>query len=326
MTTSNTDRILMTPLARRTRAYFSPVDRATSRPSIFDPGKHGAFPLDSPPLGWIDLGCLENLRRTPGTRLNPVRGGPSGAPVALFRSQADARVEFDFRDWGKLQMALAGGSQHMNVLAPQAEAAAVPSGGLAITAAPITNGSTATEILLDSAALNSFAVGDLIVVDLDYQQQTGYVGTGVAAAYVRDPADVQGDSDYIRRVSFNVARVQQKTANSLLLAQPLIGGTPSPGAAVQKVVAFVDREAGSFFQEWSALFVVENESGGRINFYYPRLQPASGTQETPLQVVAPVEAFALHASFTALPYRDANDGEEILCYRSYFPASSAALY
>ena len=39
----------------------------------------------------------------------------------------DARVEFDFREWGKLQMALAGGSEHMNVLASDPIAAAQPS-------------------------------------------------------------------------------------------------------------------------------------------------------------------------------------------------------
>jgi len=44
----------------------------------------------------------------------------------------------------------------------------------------------------------------------------------------------------------------------------------------QVVVAFVDREGGSFFQEWSALFVVEAESGGRVCFYYPRLSPNPG--------------------------------------------------
>ena len=41
-------------------------------------------------------------------------------PAAQFRGPLEARVEFDFREWGKLQMALAGGSEHMNVLAPGA--------------------------------------------------------------------------------------------------------------------------------------------------------------------------------------------------------------
>ena len=44
----------------------------------------------------------------------------------------------------------------------------------------------------------------MLAVDADYQQQTGYVGTGIAAAYVNDPADVNRDANYVRRVTFNL--------------------------------------------------------------------------------------------------------------------------
>ena len=172
-----------------------------------------------------------------------------------------------------------------------------------------------------------------MAVDVDYLQQTGYVGTGLAAAYVRNSADVQHSADYVRRVTFNVGRVSGVTATSLLLAQPLLGGVPAAGASVQKVVAFLDREGGSFFQEWSALFVMEEENGARVCFYYPRLAPlrkvgtGAGIQTEKLNpLVAPISAVALHAAFLALPVTDVNDGEQILCYRSLFPAASAALY
>jgi len=39
------------------------------------------------------------------------------------------------------------------------------------------------------------------------------------------------------------------------------------GARVQKVVAFVDRDGDSFLQEWSALFALEEASGGRVYFF-----------------------------------------------------------
>ncbi len=116
----------------------------------------------------------------------------------------------------------------------------------------------------------------LIAVDVDYQQQAGYVGSGIAAAYVSSPAAVKQDLNYVRRVTFNVGRVAEVTATSVVLAQPLLGGMPAAGASAQVVVAFVDREGRSFFQEWSALFVVEEESGGRVCFYYPRLSPNPG--------------------------------------------------
>ncbi len=46
----------------------------------------------------------------------------------------------------------------------------------------------------------------------------------------------------------------------------------------------MDREGGSFYQEWSALFVMEGSQGERIFFHYPRLQTMTGAEEsvTPL--------------------------------------------
>jgi len=324
-----TVRAAMVPITRRVRAYFAPVDRGTEQPAIFDPGKHGAFSLATPPAPWLDLGWIDNFRRTSGTNTEPLRAGMRGAPVSQFRGPIDARVEFDFREWGKLQMALAGGSEHMNVLAPDTSAAAKPSGGTAIAPVAVLAGSTAGEVVLGAGAVDSFSVGELIAVDADYAQQTGYIGTGIAAAYVKDSADVNHDADYLRRITFNLGRVAEKTASSLLLAQPLLGGAPPTGAGVQKIIAFLDREGGSFFQEWSALFVAEDDCGGRVCFFYPRLSPqqSGGFQkEEFVEVKIPIAALALRASFLALPHVDPNDGQAVVCYRSYFPAAMAAVY
>jgi hypothetical protein len=242
-----------------------------------------------------------------------------------FRSQLDARVEFDFQQWGKLQMAIAGGAEHMNVLATATGAAPHPAGGAPVAAVPLQPGSTATELQL-GPDLSGFSIGDLVAVDTDYQQQTGYLGSGLAAAFVRDPADVGGDVNYIRRVTFNVGRVAGKSGTSLALAQPLLGGTPPIDAALQKVMAFVDREGGRFFQEWSALFVIPEEGGGRVCFYYPRVQAFAPAQEKTTAIADPLKACALHASLVALPYADAADGQQVVCYRSYAPPPLAALY
>jgi hypothetical protein len=330
MSTSSV-RAAMVPVSRRMRAYFAPVDRNTESPAIFDPAKDGAFLLDAPPSPWLNLGWIDGFQRICGTGTEVLGTGASGAPLAQFRSALSARVEFDFREWGKLQMALAGGSQHMNVLVTMPNAEPHPSGGTASPGVAVLAGSSASEVILGAGAVDTFAVGDVVAVDADYQQQTGYVGLGIAGAYVRNPADVKQDANYIRRVTFNVGRVAQKTATSLLLAQPLLGGAPTAGMAVQKVIAFVDREGGSFFQEWSALFVTEQESGGRVCFHYPRLSPHGGQssgfqREDAIEIAKPVSALALHASFTALPYTDDNDGETAVCYRSYFPAGMAAIY
>lgn len=329
-------RSTMQPVTRRVRAYFAPVNRTTEAPTVFDPAAFGLFALDTPPEPWLDLGWITGFQRWSRTATDALRSGSRGAPSQSIRGPLEAEVEFDFREWGKLQMALAAGSQHMNVLATGTSATPQPSGGAAISAVPLLPGSTATELQVGAGNVALFSVRNIIAVDLDYQQQTGYVGTGFAAAYVRNAADVQHNADYVRRVTFNVGRVSQITAASLVLAQPLLGGAPTSGASVQRVVAFVDREGGSFFQEWSALFVMEEENGARICFYYPRLAPwrkgnagAAEQSENATPIAGTNSALAqigLHASFIALPVTDGNDGEQILCYRSCFPAGSAALY
>ncbi len=208
-------RTAMIPVTRRMRAYFAPINRNTGSPSIFDPAKYGKFSLDAAPAPWLDLGWIDSFQRFCRTITEPLRAGNQGAPIAQFRGPLDVRVEFVFREWGKLQMALACGSEHMNVLSSVANANPQPSGGTPVTAAAVLAGSTANEIVLGVGAVNSFAFGDIIAVDDDYQQQTGYVGAGITAAYVSDPVSVNRDPNYIRRVTFNLGRVVQQTATSL---------------------------------------------------------------------------------------------------------------
>jgi hypothetical protein len=361
-------RSAMVPITRQMRVYFAPVNRITETPTIFDPAASGAFALDSPPAPWVDLGWIESFERFYDTPTEVVRSGTKTLPAMQFRGPIEARVEFDFKEWGKLQMALAGGSEHMNVLATSPSATPAPSGGTPIPAVAVLAGSTASELVLGVGAVSEFGVGSLIAVDLDYEQQIGYVGSGISAAYINNAAAVNNDANYVRRVTFNVGRVVEQTATSLILAQPLLAGVPPTGASAQAVTAFVDREGGSFFQEWSALFVVEPESGGRICFYYPRLSPNPGTgshgvsvkssagwkppksggnastnvmantaggggtssqkflREDFTDLAAPLTSVGLHASFLALPYTDTNDGQAVLCYRSFFPAAMAAVY
>jgi hypothetical protein len=338
-------RAAMVPVTRQVRAYFAPMNRAAGTPTLFDPGKYGAFLLEAPPAPWLDLGWVDNFQRFCTTLTEPVRAGIPGSPTAQYRGPLDARIEFDFREWGKLQMALACGSEHMNVLASDPNANAQPSGGTPLAAVAVLPGSTASQINLGVGAVNAFLPGNMVAVDADYEQQIGYVGTGISAAYVSDPADVNRDANYVRRVTFNVGRVAQQTVTSLLLAQPLLGGAPLSGASVQQVVAFVDREGGSFFQEWSALFVAEEESGGRVCFHYPWLSPTTAIEmsmpltataqpravkafhrEEEIEVTKPISSLALHAAFQAMPHVDENDGQTVVCYRSYFPATMAGLY
>jgi hypothetical protein len=133
--------------------------------------------------------------------------------------------------------------------------------------------------------------------------------------------------DYVRRVTLNVALVAQVAPTGLTLAAPLPGGAPATGAKVQAVTGFVDREGGSFYQEWSALFAMQGSQGERIFFHYPRLQAMAGAEES----VAPLNGknqngqsrVMLKAQFMALPVTDPLDGERVVCYRSFLPAPNA---
>jgi hypothetical protein len=318
------------PISRQARAYFAPVDRVNGPTAVFDPSQNASFNLDAPPDPWIDLGWIENFQRTSTSQIEPLPAGVAGATSGLARHGLGARVEFEFRDWGKLQMALAGGAEHMNVLATDPSASPVGSGGVPLAAVPLLVGSTSEELVVGEGAIGGFNPGDVIACDVDYAQQVGYVGSGIAAAYVKNATDVRQDPNYVRRVTFNVGRVAEVTATALVLAQALPGGVPAANASVQKVVAFVDREGGSFLQQWSGLFVMEEESGGRVCFYYPILSPCTvkpaWQKESLVQVQKPIGEMALEAAFTALPTVDGNDGAVVLCYRSYFPAAGAEIY
>jgi hypothetical protein len=318
------------PVTRQVRAYFAPVDRVNGPTAVFDPSKDYAFQLDAPTAPWIDLGWIEKFQRTSASQIESLVGGMAGAVAAQARLGLGARIDFEFREWGKLQMALAGGAEHMNVLATDASAERAASGGTPLTAVPLLAGSTASELIVGEGAVSGFTAGELVACDVDYAQQVGYVGTGITAAYVSSPTNVGNDANYVRRVTFNVGRIAGVTATSLLLMQALPGGVPTAGAAVQQVMAFVDREGGSFLQQWSGLFVAEDESGGRVCFFYPILSPctvkAEWERESLIEIQKPIGELALQASFTALPTVDENDGAVVLGYRSYFPGGGAAVY
>jgi hypothetical protein len=311
----------MPPVTRRVRAYFAPVDRVNRVPTVFDPSISGQFSLDAAPAPWIDLGWIEDFARKSQSKIAPLVTGSPGMTQFQVKDTIDASVSFRFKTWSKLSMALSAGSQHMNLLAPASGAAANGSGAKAATATALAaTGSTSTVLEMSSTA--GFSAGCIVAVDTDYAGQTGFVGSGVSAAYVQSAAQVNSDADYIRRVTFNVARVSAVSATSLQLAQPLIAGVPTSAMRVQPVLGFVDREGGNFFQEWSALFVMPGEQGERILFFYPRLQAMTGAAEAATALDKPVlERIALSATFKALPVSDANDAQQVVCFRSYLPSA-----
>jgi hypothetical protein len=304
------------PVARRIRAYFAPVDRATQSRVSFDPAKIDSFSLDAPPTPWIDLGWIQNFTRKSASKSGPIMTGIPASPLEQTRGTLEAQLAFEFLSWTKLTMALATGSQHMNLLATAVD------GANAIPAVAVQSGSTVSAIQLTTDAAAGFTPGSMIAVDADYAGQTGYIGSPISGAYLRQPL---ADPDYIRRITFNVGLVLGVSSGCLILAQPLPGGPPASGAKVQAITAFVDREGGSFYQEWSALFVVAGSQGDRIFFHYPRLQSMAGAEESAMPLDAKhktgLARILLKGQFLALPVTDPMDGERVLCYRSFMPAA-----
>lgn len=312
------------PVMRRVRAYFAPVARTTQTPVLFDASAQGDFDLDAPPLPWISLGWIKDFVRKPTSKTAAVLTGIPAVPLDQVRESVQAEVSFQFSSWTKLTMALATGSQHMNLLAPATEATASADGATAATAVSVLSGSTATAIVLNLSDASNFSAGDIVAIDADYSGTTGYVGTPVSGAYVKSALS---DVDYIRRVTFNVGLIASVNAATLALAASLPGGVPATSAKLQKVIGFVDREGGSFYQEWSALFVIEGSQDERIFFHYPRLQSMASAEESAESLDAKQKGglarVLLNARFMAFPVTDALDGERVVCYRSFLPAANA---
>jgi uncharacterized membrane protein len=324
------------PVSRRVRAFFAPVNRVTAQPTLWDPAGIAGFNPCAPPAPWVDLGWCSNFVRTSSTQATPIAGGAPAVPLTQVRTAVEASVSLEFESWGKLPLALTAGVQQMNVLRTQTGATANGSGGTATAPVPLGTDSTATTLDVGIAS-SGFTVGEVVAVDLDYTGQTAYVGSGVSGGYVKSAAAIGSDPDYIRRITLNVGRVVAIAGNVLTLGAPLLAGTPVVGMKVSHVAGFCDREGGSFFQEWSALFVLDGEQGDRIVFHYPRLQAAAGPAEKAESLAASpaasrlasrfgaLERVRLAGTFRALPVKDANDGEQIVCFRSYLPGPMRAV-
>ena len=315
------------PVVRRVRGYFAPVNRVAQTPVLFDASEQGRFSLDSPPAPWVSLGWIKGFARKAGSKVVPVLSGIPAAVLEQTRETLEAQVGFEFLSWTKLTMALATGSQHMNLLATASGAAAAADGAVGAAAVVVQAGSTATAIALASADAAKFSAGQIVTVDVDYNGQTGFVGTPVSGAYVKTALT---DVDYVRRVTFNVALVASVASTGLTLAEPLPGGAPATGTGgmkLQAVEGFVDREGGSFFQEWSGLFVMEGSQGERIFFHYPRLQAMVSAEETAGSLGAKqagtLARVMLGGQYRALPVMDPLDGERVVCYRSFLPAGNS---
>ncbi len=303
---------------QRTHAYVAPVNRVTKTPTIFDPIHSFDYDIDKPLQPWIDLGWIDSFSSVSESLVAEIRAGAPATARLQVRQSLAATVAFNFTSRSKLSMALASGSQHLNVLASTVSPVLAGAGAIANPAIALMPNSGASSLhLADSSA--EILAGDYIVVDDDYATQTGFVGAGLSGAYVK--SNSVKDVDYIRRVSFNVAQVVKVAGDGALqLALPLIAGAPTTSMKVQHVVGFASREGGSFLQEWSGLFIRYGVQGEKSFLYYPRLQSNHNSIESSDSLGSDLTIVKLSARYRALPIVDPYDGEQVLCYHSFVPA------
>ena len=306
---------VITPLALplitgRVRAYFAPV--SASVPTAFNAAAMAGWQITAPPAPWVDLGWLAAFARTSESKLLDVETGSPATVLLQTRQKIDATVQCQFERWSRLTMALAAGSDSINLLTPNA------------AALPLQPGSNATVLYVSRAA--QISVGTFLVVDDDYAGQTGFVGAGSAGNFVRNAATIAGNIDYVRRCSWNVAQVSTvRPDGGLQLAEPLLGGTPTATMKVQAINGFADREGGVFLPEWSGLFVAQGTQGEKLFYYYPRLQSTGKANEVVQQLGTPFRTLWLDETFRALPVADMVDGTATVCYRSFIPAAACRI-
>ncbi len=216
------------PVARRVRAYFAPVNRAAQTPVLFDPSQQGRFSLDAPPAPWISLGWIQDFARKPASKTSPLLTGIPAAPLEQVRetlagASKSSVPELDQVDHG------AGDRLAAYEPACAGERRGSGSGWSAGDCRQLLRRAVRRQhpSLLASTDAAKFTAGSIVAVDVDYTGQTGFVGSPVAGAYVRQALT---DVDYIRRVTFNVALVSQVSSTGLTLAEPLPGGAPAAGA------------------------------------------------------------------------------------------------
>ena len=319
------------PVARQTRAYFAPVNRVSGATAVFDPSQNSGFQLDAPAAPWIDLGWIENFQRTSTSQIEALASGAAGAVAAQARQALGARIDFEFRDWGKLQMALSGGAEHMNVLATDPSASPVGSGGIPLTAVPLLAGSTAVELVVGAGAVAGFQPGGLRGMRCRLRAGSWVCGYGDRGRVCR------GSGRCAARRQLCAAGDVQCRASCAGYGHVIVADT---GIAWRSASSGGGGAAGCRFRRprWRSVSatVVGTVCGrGRVrrtrvfllsDFESVHGEGGMGAGDSGRDSKNQSRSWALQASFTALPTVDINDGAVVLCYRSYFPGSGAAVY
>jgi hypothetical protein len=305
------------------------------------------------PAGWFDLGYVKEFKFTPASKVASISSGYRGAVRAKYRAEVAEKFTCMFAEVTHMSIAIATGCQVFNLLKSTAAASTtgpLSSSGIAavalgasgyVASSALTNYSGQPALFVPSGSGAAFAAGSMIVCDIDYSNQFGYVGDAGANVFQGAVSDV----DFIRKTSDYVnGVVAVVTAGSggapagqdaLVLTSTFTGGgnaaygvtpTTAPssaaGSKVQAITGYAAREGGTFLREWSAVFVMDTVDGSQFLFYYPRVAPDTFTGFNTANVPGSSDAIKssdLNASFEAMAFDDPLDGETVIRYCAYVP-------
>lgn len=340
------------------RAYFAPFNQAfavtqldsSKGATIFDMIVTGKFVdgASGPPAGWVDLGYIRNFRFTPQGKIGSVVAGYRGVIKAKYRAEIGDKFGFIFGEYTHMAVRIAAGTQVFNLVDSTASAStvgplsssgtpALAMGASGYVAAGAVAGYVGEPTLYVPAGSGSFAVGQYIVCDQDYNgTDFGYVGD--AGVNVFQGAVSATEVDFIRKTSDYVACIKAVVSgaapgqDALILTKKFVGGgnnpnaltantAPTAGAKIQKIHGYATRQGGTTISEWSAIFLLDTIDASQIIFYYPRVSPDvyGGLPGTNLQNATSMQTYELECSFDALAFDDPIDGETVTSYQAYLP-------
>jgi hypothetical protein len=351
------------------RAYFAPFNDSLAitqtstllGPAILDLANQGPFSDNNIPTPYQDLGWIDGMKITPGSKIGTVTSGYRGAARAKYRGLVAETFEFQFREMTRTAMKLASGNEIFNLLQNAngvvttagplnaSGALAVPIGSLGyaqnIQYTPSGTGALTTVaagLYMPAGSGALFPAGQMIVADKDYDNAYGLVGENATSVFQSAVTDIdfyRKTSDFVARVvSVVPAAVNGTSQDLLVLNKPFVGGgnaalgqtvytgTPPPTAKVQAVKGFVYREGGSTIAEWSGLFLMNTVDGSQIALYYPHISPnqfkdLANWQIQDIGTGSNITGYALDAVFEAMAFDDPIDGETVVRYMAYYPTA-----
>lgn len=332
-------------------------------PSILDLQFQGPFNTAAMPAPWFDIGWVNGFKLTPESKIGQIKSGYRGATRAQVRGEIGESFEFKLREFSRLAFRIATGLEVFNLLKSNVASTTSPLGASGNTAVPVgasgyqATGGTATLVgvsglpcvFLPAGSGSLFAAGQMIVVDVDYDKATtGFVGSNGIPVYVNNaPQDV----DFIRRTSDFVNRITTVVSgpiagiagnqDALVLQGPMVGGgcsssvnpgplVPGSTAKVQIINGWTAREGGTFVEDYSALFLADTIDGDQFAVYYPHVSIAQFKDVANSNYIANLgttdeTGYELDASFNALAFDDPSDGETIVGYYVWYPASGVGV-